>query len=142
MSGLDRFGETAGTPGVAAGGALAESGPARVAYTVTDHGDWSHLVPEIAAAAAAHRAGDQLGAWVHRTSTRRRGDGPYPSATAPGTYGHRLLADRTLIVAGRAGPEATATPQSRPQSDESGHSMAATRSAALTSRSGLARARS
>lgn len=103
MSGLDRFGEVAGTPGVAAGGALAESGPARVSYTVTDHGDWSHLVPEIAAAVAAHLAGDRLGAWVHKTSTRRRGDGAYQSASAWWTSDRvvvELSATRPLALVG------------------------------------------
>ncbi len=83
MSGLYRFGEATCTPGVAgARGALGDSGPARVSYTVTDHGDWSHLVPEIAAAAAAHLTGERLGAWVHKTSTRRQGDGAYQSLRA------------------------------------------------------------
>ena len=103
MSGLDRFGEAAGIPGVAAGGALAESGPARVSYTVTDHGDWSHLVPEIAAAVAAHLAGDRLGAWVHKTSTRRRGDGAYQSASAWWTSDRvvvELSATRPLALVG------------------------------------------
>lgn len=103
MSGLDRFGEAAGTPGVAAGGALAESGPARVSYTETDHGDWSHLVPEIAAAAAAHLAGDRLGAWVHKTSTRRRGDGVYQSLSAWWTSDRvvvELSATRPLALVG------------------------------------------
>jgi hypothetical protein len=53
-----------------------------VSYSVTDHGDWSHLVPEIAAAVAAHLAGDRLGAWVNNTSTRRRGDAAYQSLSA------------------------------------------------------------
>lgn len=103
MSGLDRFGESAGTPGVAGGGALAESGSARVSYTVTDHGDWSHLVPEIAAAAAAHLAGDRLGAWVHKTSTRRRDDGAYQSLSAWWTSDRvvvELSATRSLAVLG------------------------------------------
>jgi hypothetical protein len=83
MSSLDRFAGAAGTPERAgAGGALTESGPARVSYSVTDHGDWSHLVPEIAAAVAAHLVGDRLGAWVNKTSTRRRGDVAYQSLSA------------------------------------------------------------
>jgi len=82
LSGLDRIGR-AGLPGApSAGGALAESGPARVSYTVTDHGDWSHLVPEIAAGVAARLVGDRLGAWVDQTSTRRRGGGFYQSLSA------------------------------------------------------------
>lgn len=103
MSGLDRFGESAGTPGVAARGALSESGPARVSYTVTDHGDWSHLVPELAAVAAAHLAGDRLGAWVHKTSTRRRGGGAYQSLSAWWTSDRvvvELTATRSLAVLG------------------------------------------
>ena len=104
MSSLARFAGAAGTPERAgAGGALAESGPARVSYSVTDHGDWSHLVPEIAAAVAVHLVGDRLGAWVNKTSTRRRGDGAYQSLSAWWTSDRvvvELSATRPLALVG------------------------------------------
>ncbi len=81
LTGLDRLGR-AGLPGVVSAAGTPMEGSARVSYIVTDHGDWSHLVPEIAAGVAAHLVGDRLGAWVGRTSTRRRGEGFYQSLPA------------------------------------------------------------
>jgi len=57
-------------------------GPARVSYNHEDHGDWSHLVPEVAAAIAGCLVGDRIAAWVNRKTTRRRGDEYYQSMSA------------------------------------------------------------